>query len=494
MEGGNWVCNLCGAKNQAPPSLHSMAYNAAQYPELSKGTVDYAVSKEYSVRPPQEPIAVFVLDMSSAALMRGSFQVALQQLKVLVARIPGEERARVGFVTFGETVEYYDLSSASSVPKTIIMSDVDEPFCPLHSSAWLVNPTQAADRLSALFEYLWQRCAEQEALLRNGRAPVPSGSASIAAVYSVFDGLRTSGGRIVAFFGGMPSLGLGKLNNREGNGGLYGRPNESDLIRAATTDTFYKVFATKCAEAYVCVDYVCLTDEYLDLAAMAQVPNTTGGSILRFPDFQGASASSRTSLFQSLARMLTRHVALEAVLKVRCSTGLRVVKYEGVGLQRSVGSELNAAIMDADKSCIVTIEHDGAEIKQGAEGYIQAAVLYTSANGQRLVRTINVAFPYSTALADVFRHSDMHALVATLARGAVAMMATKSVGDVQKHLTKSAVNTLHAYRRNCASNSAPGQLILPEALKYLPLLTLCILRARCPRKYRKSIATSDVAR
>ena len=129
----------------------------------------------------------------------------------------------------------------------------------------------------------------------------------------------------------------------------------------------------------------------------------------------------------------------------------------------------------------VTIEHDGAEIKQGAEGYIQAAVLYTSANGQRLVRTINVAFPYSTALADVFRHSDMHALSATLARGAVAMMATKSVGDVQKHLTKSAVNTLHAYRRNYASNSAPGQLILPEALKYLPLLTLCILKSPVAR-------------
>ena len=35
-----------------------------------------------------------------------------------------------------------------------------------------------------------------------------------------------------------------------------------------------------------------------------------------------------------------------------------------------------------------------------------------------------------------------------------------------------AVNALYAYRRFCATNSSAGQLILPEALKLLPLYTL----------------------
>jgi protein transport protein SEC24 len=35
--------------------------------------------------------------------------------------------------------------------------------------------------------------------------------------------------------------------------------------------------------------------------------------------------------------------------------------------------------------------------------------------------------------------------------------------------TESAIEMLHAYRRHCASNSSPGQLILPESLKLLPL-------------------------
>lgn len=32
---------------------------------------------------------------------------------------------------------------------------------------------------------------------------------------------------------------------------------------------------------------------------------------------------------------------------------------------------------------------------------------------------------------------------------------------------------LFAYRKRCASDSPPGQLILPEALRVLPLFTLC---------------------
>jgi protein transport protein SEC24 len=137
--------------------------------------------------------------------------------------------------------------------------------------------------------------------------------------------------------------------------------------------------------------------------------------------------------------------------------------------------------MDADKSCIVTIEHDGAEIKQGTEGYVQVAVLYTSVCGQRRVRTINIAFPYSTSLADVFRHSDMWALATTLSRDAVSQLALEGIGSVQKFLTQKAVEVLHSYRKYCATNSAPGQLILPEALKYLPLIALSIIKSPVAR-------------
>lgn len=40
---------------------------------------------------------------------------------------------------------------------------------------------------------------------------------------------------------------------------------------------------------------------------------------------------------------------------------------------------------------------------------------------------------------------------------------------VEHAITEQAIAMLHAYRKHCAANSSPGQLILPESLKLLPL-------------------------
>ncbi len=44
--------------------------------------------------------------------------------------------------------------------------------------------------------------------------------------------------------------------------------------------------------------------------------------------------------------------------------------------------------------------------------------------------------------------------------------------------SKQMVEVLHAYRRNCSTQSAPGQLVLPEALKLSPLYHLSL--SKCP--------------
>ena len=51
----------------------------------------------------------------------------------------------------------------------------------------------------------------------------------------------------------------------------------------------------------------------------------------------------------------------------------------------------------------------------------------------------------------------------------VELSRTKSVATALKHLDDQTVEMLLSYRRNCAAHSSPGQLILPESLKLLPL-------------------------
>lgn len=48
---------------------------------------------------------------------------------------------------------------------------------------------------------------------------------------------------------------------------------------------------------------------------------------------------------------------------------------------------------------------------------------------------------------------------------------------VKEHLINSCANILACYRKNCASPSSAGQLILPECMKLLPLYTNCLIKS-----------------
>ena len=56
------------------------------------------------------------------------------------------------------------------------------------------------------------------------------------------------------------------------------------------------------------------------------------------------------------------------------------------------------------------------------------------------------------------------------------MLPLKPPSQIREHITSRSVDALYAYRKFCATNSSSGQLILPEALKLLPLYTLALTK------------------
>jgi protein transport protein SEC24 len=79
--------------------------------------------------------------------------------------------------------------------------------------------------------------------------------------------------------------------------------------------------------------------------------------------------------------------------------------------------------------------------------------------------------PVVASLAALFRGADLDCQLALACRGAAAelLRGKLSAAALRERSLSDSVGALHAYRRFCASNSAAGQLILPEALKLLPL-------------------------
>ncbi len=97
--------------------------------------------------------------------------------------------------------------------------------------------------------------------------------------------------------------------------------------------------------------------------------------------------------------------------------------------------------------------------------------------------------PVTSLLGNVFRYADMDSAVAYFSKEVVSLAHVKPLKEVRHYLTDKCVKILLAYRRNCASSTSPGQLILPESFKLFPLYALAINKTK---SIKGGNVTSDV--
>lgn len=155
---------------------------------------------------------------------------------------------------------------------------------------------------------------------------------------------------------------------------------------------------------------------------------------------------------------------------MRTSAGIRAFEYVGNYYARST-SDIEIATVNAGNSIAIELKYDD-KLSEDEFVVIQIATLYTSVSGERRVRIHNTALSVCQQVADVFRNACCDTLMNFLLRQSVAQLrlGEKTVQQVKDVLITKSVAVLAAYRRHCAQpGSSLGQLILPEALKLLPM-------------------------
>ena len=60
----------------------------------------------------------------------------------------------------------------------------------------------------------------------------------------------------------------------------------------------------------------------------------------------------------------------------------------------------------------------------------------------------------------------------------LAQIPNGTLSAAKENASKTMIDVLHSYRKNCSTQSSPGQLVLPEALKLAPLYHLSL--SKCP--------------
>ncbi|KAJ3084473.1 COPII coat Sec23p-Sfb3p heterodimer component [Rhizoclosmatium hyalinum] len=481
-EGGRkMICNLCGCDTEVPPEyfcnldMAGRRMDLASRPELLYGAIEFRASKEYSIRPAKPPSYVFAIDVSWNSVQFGVLRHAVQAIKGLLYE--GEtgglpKGCKVGIFTFDRSVHFYNLKSNLVHPQMLVVPDVNDMFVPLNEG-FLVDPWESRTVIENLLNSL-------PGLFEGNRV---SESILGAAAQAAMLALKDLGGKLFMFQTSLPIHGPGALKNRE-DVKLLGTDNEKKLYEPQ--EYFWRKMGEDYSKHGICVDLFLFPTAYIDVATIGSLSSITGGDLYVYTNFDSARDGLR--FMEDLKKVGRRNFGFEGLLRVRTSDGLGVSHHFGNFCIRSGNpTDVELAGIDSQKAIGVAFKHERKLDENGTSSF-QVALLYTNFEGDRRIRVLNMALPNTATLGNLFRCAEMDTTINYLAKASVAQAAASSLKAVREQLTDRCVKILAAYRKHSASNTSPGQLILPESFKLYPLYSLSLLKCKA---FRPGMLSSD---
>ncbi|CAO3661283.1 unnamed protein product [Rhizopus microsporus] len=457
--GSKFECNVCAHLNEVPSwyfaniDMSGRRIDANERPELRYGTVEFEVPKEYySTRQPAPLTYVFAIDVSVLAIQSGMLQAVCEGIKAALYDEHGNAKMknRIGIITFDKDVQFYNLSASLSSAQMLVVSDIADMFVPLQDG-FLVDPTESKNVIIELLNTLPHMFKDT----------IRPESVYTSAVRGGLQALKETGGHLYIFQTCLPNYGPDALKPRDDKS-LYGTEKEKNLITPQSDK--YKQLGEECVKNGVCVNTWVFPSQYMDLSTVRIVSHLTGGDLRYYPGFK---LGDKYSVLYQLNHDLHRETGFDGVLRVRCSDGLQVMDHYGA-CHMSTYTDVDLAGIDEDKALVAVMKHDGKlDLNRGAS--FQCALLYTTRDGRRRVRVHNLHLTVTSQISDVFRYGDVDATMSVVLRQAIFSLLQKNRKEIHSKLTDTCVDILTAYRNNCASSTSPGQLILPEAFKLLPV-------------------------
>ncbi|KAL3769464.1 hypothetical protein ACHAWU_008873 [Discostella pseudostelligera] len=482
--GRRWRCNICAQLNEVPAPYfchldeEGRRRDRDSRPELSEGVMEFIAPSEYMVRPPQPPSYFFVIDVSATSVRSGMLHSVAKAISASLDSMPGSPRTQVGFITYDDSVHYYSLKSGLSNPQMLVVADLVELFVPVPDDL-LVNLQESREVIDAFLQNLptmFQKTTCQSSCLG-------------PALKAAFTVTKHIGGKMCVFQSVLPTLGDGTLVPRE-NIQIMGTPDEVKLLRPA--QNWYKETAVEFSRAQICVDMFLFPHAYIDVASLAELPKITAGTLHTYPGFNHTADGPR---FESeLSRVLTQHTAFEAVMRIRCTRGMKISNFYGNFFIR--GSDLLALpTCTSDSVFAFDLVHDEQNVSSSVVT-VQSALLYTSTEGERRIRVVTQAIPVSSLASEVIGSVDADAVSALLAKQALDVGIKTNLDNARNKMQQACVELIRASKegdkpRTVSGYAAPppqhmqhqqpqqgseGEKPIPVNLKLLPLYTLALMK------------------
>lgn len=465
--GHRWRCNMCNLTNDVPQAFDwdqaaQKNLDRWQRPELNYSVVEFIAPQEYMVRPPQPLVYLFLLDVSYSAVQCGLLATAARTILESLDRIPNaDKRTRLGFIAVDSSLHYFSVPRDSSDPSMLVVSDLEEPFLPIPGDL-LVPLADCREGIESLLSKLQDMFVSTQ----NGTSAMGS---ALQAGHKLISAI---GGKIVVLTASLPNLGAGKLESREDKK-LLGTSKESQLLQ--TGNSFYKSFAVECSKNQVSVDMFLFSNSYQDVASLSNLPRYTGGQTWFYPGWNASRSEDAIKFAREFSDHLSAEIALEAVMRVRATTGLRMQTFYGNFFNRS--SDLCAfPAFPRDQGYVVEVAIDETLGKQFV--CMQTAVLHTTCNGERRIRVMTLALPTTQNLADVYASADQVAITTYFSHKAVEKALSGGLEQARDALQAKLTELLITFKKELTSShvGAATPLSFPANLRGLVVLFLGLMK------------------
>lgn len=476
IDGGRrFQCVFCNAATDVPPEYFAHLDHTGRRvdcydrPELCLGSYEFVATKDYckNGKSPNTPAFIFCIDVSYNSVRSGLVQLICSRLKQdILVNLPKEAGAeeseiRVGFLTYAKEIHFYNVKNSLAQPQMLVVSDTEDVFMPL-MDGFLVKLSESEaviDSLLAQIPQMFAESRETETILG------PVVQAGLEALINA-----DCAGKLFLFHTSLPIADApGKLKNRDDRK-ILGTDKEKTLLTPQIN--FYTKVGQQCVAAGCSVDMFLFPNSYVDVASISELCRLTGGNMYKYSYFQAENDGQR--FINDLKRNVCRPFAFDAILRVRTSTGIRPVDFYG-NFYMTNTTDVELSTIDCDQSISVEIKHDD-KLDSADGAYIQVAILYTSVGGFRRLRIHNLSLNCCTQFADLFRNCELDTLINFLAKQAIRNTLNSTPKQVRENMANQVAHILACYRKNCASPSSAGQLILPECMKLLPLYTNCVIK------------------
>lgn len=232
--------------------------------------------------------------------------------------------------------------------------------------------------------------------------------------------------------------------------------------------------------------------QYTDVASLGSLAKFSGGQVYYYPAFDAARDGEKFST--ELAHTLTRETSWEAVVRMRCTKGMRLANFYGNHFLRGPDL-LSVPTTNADSTFAVEITHSDALLSSTTIS-MQTAVLYTNSGGERRIRVHTLCVPVTkrkwesestgcstttrgtyiscfVVFAELFRSADVDAICNLISKQALEVALKSGLDSARSRLQAQCVDIVRAYKNSGSYGAKQGQggfqLHLPESLQLLPL-------------------------